>query len=426
MSDRPRTDLGWFEELYAKTEQDPPWQRERQRISLEQWVEAQGLDGGDTKRAAVVGCGLGTDAEYIASKNYNTVGFDLSPTAIRRAQQLHPDSNVEYVTADLLRLPSDWRHAFDLVVEVWTVQALPDPPRTQAIEAIASLVAPGGDLIVIAIARDDDGPDHRARRRPAVVPQPQHHQQVRHAHGPDHPRHPPRPRPRGPGPPPVLDRPLHPELRNECLNTCDQPVKCGTPARQIADRPERACPALQAAADRCRHRRDPRDRLRLRPEPVPRRPPSRRRSHRGPAPAIRPRPRPGRRLARAGRGLRRLHDRPGGTAAPARRSRARPGSSATSPAATPTTARHAPGRRAADRDRHRDARPQQRQRRRRRAGPPRPDDHAARDDRPARLGAERRRAPRGRSARRPRTRGWSRARSPRSPPSARSSPRWRS
>ena len=29
----------------------------------------------------------------------------------------------------------------------------------QAIEAIASLVAPGGDLIVIAIARDDDGPD---------------------------------------------------------------------------------------------------------------------------------------------------------------------------------------------------------------------------------------------------------------------------
>jgi SAM-dependent methyltransferase len=158
MTDRPRTDLGWFEELYAKTD-DPPWQRERQRISLEQWVEAQGLDGAGTKRAAVVGCGLGTDAEYIASKNYNTVGFDLSPTAIRRAQELHPDSGVEYVTADLLRLPSGWHQAFDLVVEVWTVQALPDPPRTQAIEAIASLVAPGGDLVVIAIARDDDGPD---------------------------------------------------------------------------------------------------------------------------------------------------------------------------------------------------------------------------------------------------------------------------
>jgi SAM-dependent methyltransferase len=158
MTDRPRTDQGWFEELYAGTD-DPPWQRAQQRISLERWVEAQGLDGGGTKRAAVVGCGLGTDAEYIASKNYNTLGFDLSPTAIRRAQELHPDSRVEYVAADLLRLPSDWRQAFDLVVEVWTVQAIPDPPRTQAIEAIASLVAPGGDLIVIAIARDDDGPD---------------------------------------------------------------------------------------------------------------------------------------------------------------------------------------------------------------------------------------------------------------------------
>jgi SAM-dependent methyltransferase len=160
MSDQPRTELGWFEELYATTE-DPPWQREQQRISLEQWVEAHRLDGAGTRRAAVVGCGLGTDAEYIASKNYNTVGFDLSPTAIRRAQQLHPDTKVDYVAADLLQLPSDWRHAFDLVVEVWTVQALPDPPRTQAIEAIASLVAPGGDLIVIAIARDDDAPDFR-------------------------------------------------------------------------------------------------------------------------------------------------------------------------------------------------------------------------------------------------------------------------
>lgn len=152
--------LGWFEELYAKDD-DPPWQRERQRISLERWVEAHGLDGGGTKRAAVVGCGLGTDAEYIASKNYNTLGFDLSPTAIRRARELHPDTRVEYVTADLLALPSGWHQAFDLVVEVWTVQALPDPPRTHAIEAIASLVAPGGDLIAIAIARDDDGPDSR-------------------------------------------------------------------------------------------------------------------------------------------------------------------------------------------------------------------------------------------------------------------------
>jgi SAM-dependent methyltransferase len=158
MSDRPGTDLGWFEELYARQD-DPPWQRERQRISLEQWVEQQGLDGGGTKRAAVVGCGLGTDAEYIASKNYKTLGFDLSPTAIKRARELHPDSTVDYEVADLLRLPADWRHAFDLVVEVWTVQALPDPPRTQAIEAIAGLVAPGGDLIVIAIAREDDAPD---------------------------------------------------------------------------------------------------------------------------------------------------------------------------------------------------------------------------------------------------------------------------
>jgi SAM-dependent methyltransferase len=156
-------ELGWFEELYAKTAaegSDPPWQRDRQRLSLEQWVEGHQLDGQDgTRRAAVVGCGLGTDAEYIASKSYKTLGFDLSPTAIRRAREIHPDTQVQYEVADLLQLPPAWHHAFDLVVEVWTVQALPDPPRTRAIHAIADLVAPGGDLIAIAIARDDDAPD---------------------------------------------------------------------------------------------------------------------------------------------------------------------------------------------------------------------------------------------------------------------------
>jgi SAM-dependent methyltransferase len=156
-------ELGWFEELYAKTAAegaDPPWQRAKQRLSLERWVEEHHLEGAQgAKRAAVVGCGLGTDAEYIASKNYNTLGFDLSPTAIRRARELHPDTQVQYEVADLLDLPAAWHQAFDLVVEVWTVQALPDPPRTAAIHAIAGLVAPQGDLIVIAIARDDDAPD---------------------------------------------------------------------------------------------------------------------------------------------------------------------------------------------------------------------------------------------------------------------------
>jgi len=41
------------------------------------------------------------------------------------------------------------------VVESQTVQSLPDPPRREAIACIGHMVAPGGTLVVIALARAD-------------------------------------------------------------------------------------------------------------------------------------------------------------------------------------------------------------------------------------------------------------------------------
>ena len=66
---------------------------------------------------------------------------------------------VHYQVAELLALPAAWRHAFDLVVEIITVQALLDPPRRQAIENIASLVAAEGALLVLAAVHDPDAPE---------------------------------------------------------------------------------------------------------------------------------------------------------------------------------------------------------------------------------------------------------------------------
>jgi len=43
------------------------------------------------------------------------------------------------------------------VVEIYTVQVLRGPARATAIERTAGLVAPGGTLLVLARARDEDG-----------------------------------------------------------------------------------------------------------------------------------------------------------------------------------------------------------------------------------------------------------------------------
>jgi SAM-dependent methyltransferase len=116
-----------------------------------------GLDGCG-RRAVVVGSAGGADAEFVAGLGFETVGFDIAPAAVELARSRHPGSRVDYVTADLLDLPSDWVGAFDLVVESINVQALPDSLRPQAIANVARLVAPGGTLFVTEAVRDDGEP----------------------------------------------------------------------------------------------------------------------------------------------------------------------------------------------------------------------------------------------------------------------------
>jgi SAM-dependent methyltransferase len=148
----------WFDRLYAEGAAGTigmPWSRDEPQTDLRTWAERTGLSPAPGSRAVVVGCGLGADAEYLSGLGLAVTAFDVAPTAVAEARRRHPDSAVDYRRADLLDLPSAWSGAFDLVVEVFTVQALPDPPRASAMDAVAGLVAPGGRLVVVAFRRTD-------------------------------------------------------------------------------------------------------------------------------------------------------------------------------------------------------------------------------------------------------------------------------
>lgn len=144
---------GWFEPLYGTGE--VPWDRSAPHSLLVRWGEQQ-APVGHGLRALVVGCGFGRDAEYVAGFGYDTVAFDIAPTAVKGAQDRNPGSAVRYVVADLLSPPADWRHAYDLVVESMTVQALPPDLHPAAIASVREFVAPGGRLLVVAAAGSGD------------------------------------------------------------------------------------------------------------------------------------------------------------------------------------------------------------------------------------------------------------------------------
>jgi 2-polyprenyl-3-methyl-5-hydroxy-6-metoxy-1,4-benzoquinol methylase len=151
---------GWFDQLWSEGAAGTvsvPWDHDDPHPLVREWAEARSLDG-TGQRAVVVGCGLGAEAEYAASLGFETTGFDLSPAAIGLATERHPGSEVTYVVADLLDLPGEWRGSFDLVVEVYTLQAVPDPPRTDLAAGVRSLVAPDGTLLAVQLRYDGSEP----------------------------------------------------------------------------------------------------------------------------------------------------------------------------------------------------------------------------------------------------------------------------
>ncbi|MEV4170873.1 class I SAM-dependent methyltransferase [Nonomuraea sp. NPDC049709] len=146
---------GWFERLYAESATGDaivPWDSRTPHALLAEW----GSPG--SGRALVVGAGLGDDAEHVAGLGYETVAFDVSESAVRLARDRFPGSRVSYQVADLLDPPGAWRRAFDLVVEIMTVQSLPEPLHARAIAGVAGFVRPGGTLLVIASGREEGGP----------------------------------------------------------------------------------------------------------------------------------------------------------------------------------------------------------------------------------------------------------------------------
>lgn len=145
---------GWFEEFYQWTAGDlgkVPWADLAPHPLLSELPLAPGMGP-----VAVVGAGLGDDAEWLSGFSADVWAFDVSTTAVRWAQERFPESAVQYEAADLFRLPAAelGRHA--LVVEIYTLQALPPEVRPQAAEALASLLAPGGELVVITRWREPE------------------------------------------------------------------------------------------------------------------------------------------------------------------------------------------------------------------------------------------------------------------------------
>jgi Methyltransferase domain len=152
---------GWFEPLYQEAEAGKstvPWVDLCPNPHLLGFWNAHPQQTAG-KSALVIGCALGDDAEQLANWGFQTTAFDISETAIRSAKKRYPNSRVEYVTADLFAPPASWRHNFDFVLEIYTLQTLPAALRSPAINKSTEFLRPGGLLLLIARGREPSDPE---------------------------------------------------------------------------------------------------------------------------------------------------------------------------------------------------------------------------------------------------------------------------
>jgi SAM-dependent methyltransferase len=149
--------LGWFDAVYRGAEGDPamvPWGHQKVRPELAEWLAAL-PDDAPRGRVLDVGAGLGDNANALAAAGFAVTAFDISGEAVEWAAQRFPHANIEWAVHNLLAPPPEaWRAAFDLVCEVYTLQALRPAMRARAIMRLPEFVKPGGHLLVITKASD--------------------------------------------------------------------------------------------------------------------------------------------------------------------------------------------------------------------------------------------------------------------------------
>ena len=148
---------GWFDSIYKGANGDFTkvfWADLEPSPYLVDWLK-QNYIIKKKKTACVIGCGVGDDAQALASFDFDVTAFDISPSAIELCINRYPNTKVSYVVADLFDYPKEWFEKFDVVYECNTIQVLPGEYRIKARVAMSSLVAKDGYILVSCRSRNE-------------------------------------------------------------------------------------------------------------------------------------------------------------------------------------------------------------------------------------------------------------------------------
>lgn len=148
---------GWFDSIYKNANGDYKkvfWADLEPSPYLVEWLEKNPINK-KNKKACVIGCGVGDDAQALSEFGFDVTAFDISPSAIELCINRYPNTKVDYIVADLFDYPKEWFEKFDVVYECNTIQVLPGVYRDKARDAMSSLICKDGYILVSCRSRNE-------------------------------------------------------------------------------------------------------------------------------------------------------------------------------------------------------------------------------------------------------------------------------
>jgi methyl halide transferase len=113
----------------------------------------------ERRRVLVPGAGHGHDAFAWAAAGHEVVALDFAPLAVESMRRRMRETGVgfEALEADVTAPPVELRGRVDLVWEQTCLCALPPEHRRPYLEAMATLLRPGGSMIALLWNHGDEG-----------------------------------------------------------------------------------------------------------------------------------------------------------------------------------------------------------------------------------------------------------------------------